>query len=287
MGRDTLNTSNPTGGRFEPGRLLVHVVRPLAIHWVRRALWLLLVPALRMRARRRLPRLQRGVATVVTVNWDSHDYLEVFLRVVRRRSPAGTRILVVDNGSRDRSRQLLAASRGVSSVRLPFNVGHDLALDIGFLQAKTEYVVALDVDAFPLSESWLAELLSPLSEGCEISGARLNREYVHPCCLAMRTARFVERNHSFRSYYRARTEHRDASGDVGEEMSARERGRLHFFDISSQRGPGDVGTIFGSLVYHNFYATRFQATSDAVLDRMVSKTDPEAAWEEALRLYGA
>jgi hypothetical protein len=248
-------------------------------------LWFLLVPALRLRARRRLPRLRAGEVTIVTVNWNSCPYLDVLLRVVRRRSPEGIQILVVDNGSRDGSRGLLALHPGVRTVKLSFNVGHDLALDIGFLLAQTEYVVALDVDAFPLHENWLVELLRPLSSGSEISGARLNRQYVHPCCLAMRTSRFVLRKHSFRSRYRPREDERDASGDIGEEMSAREHDRLHFFDPTSQRGPGDVGTVFGGLVYHNFYATRFRATRESILDVVVGHLDPAAAWEEALQRY--
>jgi glycosyltransferase involved in cell wall biosynthesis len=250
------------------------------------ALWRLLVPVLRLRARMRLTRLRPGEVTVVTVNWDSRTYLEVLLRLVRQRSPLDVRILVVDNGSHDGSRELLTGRDDVDAVKLPINVGHELALDIGFLLTETQFVVALDVDAFPLHDRWLDELLSPLRAGNEIAGARLNREYVHPCCLAMRTARFVEQKHSFRSHYRPRTKGRDASGDVGEEMSAREAGRLHFFDPSEQRGPGDVGTVFGDLVYHNFYATRFQATRERVLDLHVGRMDPAAAWEEALARYG-
>jgi glycosyltransferase involved in cell wall biosynthesis len=194
-------------------------------------------------------------------------------------------IIVVDNASRDRTRALLAAHPEVRSVRLPFNAGHDLALDLGFLLAETEFVVALDVDAFPLHDRWLEELLAPLDSGAEIAGARLNRRYVHPCCLAMRTRRFVERGHSFRGRYRPREAGRDASGDIGELMSAAEPGRLHFFDPTSQRGPGDVGTVFGGLVYHNFYATRFAATTSDVLDEHVRRDDAAAAWGEAVELY--
>jgi hypothetical protein len=173
----------------------------------------------------------------------------------------------------------------VRTIRLPSNVGHDLALDIGFLLTETEYVVALDVDAFPLHERWLDELVAPLNSGTQISGARLNREYIHPCCLAMHTARFVRERHSFRSHYTPRTPGRDASGEIGEEISAREAGRLHFFEPTSQRGPGDVGAVFGGLVYHNFYSTRFGTTDDTVLDSVVAESDAEAAWEEALERY--
>jgi glycosyltransferase involved in cell wall biosynthesis len=259
--------------------------REMANAVARRILWIALVPAMRLRARRRVARLRRGAVTIVTVNWNSRPFLEAFLRIVRARSPAGVTLVVVDNGSEDDTSSLLAQHPEVRSVRLPFNAGHDLALDIGFLVADTEYVVALDIDAFPVSEHWLEQLLAPLSSGDEISGARLNREYVHPCCLAMRSERFVKRRHSFRAHYRPRAEGRDASGDIGEEISGRERGRVHFFDPTSRRGPGDVGTVFGGIVYHNFYSTRFAATDEAVLDAGVSRSDPAAAWTEALALY--
>ena len=242
------------------------------------------VPFLRARARRRW--LNPGAATIVTVNWNSWEHCAVLIELVERRSPPGTRILVVDNGSVDGSRGRLAARHDVRSLRLPLNLGHELALDLGVLLCETEFVVTLDVDAFPLHDNWLAELLAPLAEGAEVAGARLNREYVHPCCLAMRTARFVRQRHSFRSHYTPRTADSDASGDVGEDISMREAPNVHFFEVTSQRGPGDVGTVFGDLVYHNFYATRFNATAEHTLDGVVEASDPAAAWQEALERYG-
>jgi glycosyltransferase involved in cell wall biosynthesis len=247
--------------------------------------WRLAVPALRARARRRLGKLRPGAATIVTVNWNSWPHLEVLIDVVRRRSPAGTEIIAVDNGSVDESRRRIKAQSEAQGLSLPVNVGHELAMDLGVLLAETEFVVALDVDAFPLHDDWLERLLAPLDEGAQVSGARLNRSYVHPCCWAMRKARFVERKHSFRSHYVPRTEGRDASGDVGEGISAAEAPNVRFFEVTSQRGPGDVGTVFGDLVYHNFYATRFNATSDQTLDQVVGVDDPGRAWEEALDRY--
>src|SRR5215469_7032469 len=151
--------------------------------------WYGVVPLWRMRARRRLGLLTPGAVTVVTVNWNSWRYLSVLIDVVKRRSPEGTSILVVDNASVDGSLDRLSDVSGVSSLRLPFNLGHDIALDLGVLSCHSEYVVTLDVDAFPLHERWLDEILAPLQNGSEISGARLWRPFVHPCCLAMRTSR--------------------------------------------------------------------------------------------------
>jgi hypothetical protein len=254
--------------------------------WLARGIgWRLAVPLLRARARRRLAGLRPGAATIVTVNWNSWEHCAVLVDLVRRRSPAGTEILVVDNASEDGSRERLRELGGVRRLLLPVNMGHDLAMDLGVLLCETEYAVALDVDAFPLHDRWLAELLGPLDAGAEVSGARLNRSYVHPCCWAMRTARFVSRGHSFRSRYRPREEGRDASGDVGEEISAAEAPNLRFFEVTSQRGPGDVGTVFGGIVYHNFYATRFKATDAGTLDGVVAADDPARAWEEALARY--
>lgn len=247
--------------------------------------WRVGMPLLRARARRRLSRLDPGAATVVTVNWNSWKHLEVLIDVVQRRSPASTRIVVVDNGSGDESRARLAEHPEVRTVKLPLNLGHELAMDTGVLLAETEFVVALDVDAFPLHDDWLERLLAPLDDGAMVSGARLNREYVHPCCWAMRKARFVERGHSFRSHYQPREGDRDASGDVGEEISAAEAPHLHFFEVTHQRGPGDVGTVFGDLVYHNFYATRFNASSEGTLDEVVEADDSSRAWQEALQRY--
>jgi hypothetical protein len=100
----------------------------------------------------------------------------------------------------------------------------------------------------------------------------------------MRTARFVGAGHSFRSHYEPETDFGPASGDVGEDMSAREAPRLHFFEVTSQRGPGDVGTVFGELVYHNFYGTRFGA-GHSTLDGGIRPDDPRIAWAEAVRQY--
>ena len=247
----------------------------------------LVVPALRQRARRRIGRLRPGAATVVTVNWNSRPYLEVFLRTVPRRSPGNVEMLVVDNGSRDGSRRLLERSGQIRSLKLPVNIGHELALDLAFLLVDTEYVVSLDVDAFPIRDDWLEQVLAPLSKGSTISGARLNRHYVHPCFLAMHTERFVRCGHSFRSDYRGRTATRDASGDAGEIMSAREGNGLHFFEATEQRGPGSVGTVFGHLVYHNFYSTRFRTTNGDILDKVIARDDPERAWGEAVARFEA
>lgn len=247
--------------------------------------------ALRLRARRRVARgLDPGV-TVVVVSWNSLRFLRVALAAIRTLSPPDTRLLVVDNASRDGTRGYLAQRDDVTMTALPVNVGHETALDLGLLRARTQYVVSLDVDAFPVSRGWLNELLEPLGRGCTVSGAHLRNGFVHPCCLAMRLDRFVDGDHTFLARRAGRRGHADDPSttwwDTGGAISLRER-RRHLIDRTEVRGPGDVGSVFGNVVYHNFYSVRHlrEARPDAdVLDGAVRRSDALAAWDEAVRRF--
>jgi glycosyltransferase involved in cell wall biosynthesis len=232
---------------------------------------------LRARARRR--RSVPGV-TVVTVNCNSLPFLQVLVGAVRRFAPEA-RLLVVDNHSTDGSLEWLAAE-GVSVMRLSQNAGHGPALDLGFLRVRTEIAVALDIDAFPISPAWLPTLVGLLDDGADVAGAcqtpgatHYGREYIHPCCLAMRAKDFATRTVSFRA--------RKDEWDVGEEVSLRAT-RIGPLPPTSIRGPGAVGTVFGAVVYHNYYSVRFSVTTADRID-WVDRGQPELAWSEAVERY--
>jgi glycosyltransferase involved in cell wall biosynthesis len=235
----------------------------------------------------RSERVAPGV-TVVIVNWNSEPYLRVALRAIGKFGPSDTNVLVVDNSSRDKSMDLLRTHPGVRAIRLPANVGHWLALDLGFLLARTEFVVSLDVDAFPVAEGWLDRLLDPLRRGYDVAGAHVRHGIVHPCCLAMRLDRFVEKRHTFASLDQAGrgivTGEVVGSGDVGACISLREEKRF-LFDRTEAAGPGDVGSLWAGLVYHNFYSTRFGSRLPLDRDEVATGITPEAVadvWEAAV-----
>jgi glycosyltransferase involved in cell wall biosynthesis len=232
---------------------------------------------MRTLARRR--RLVPGV-TVATVNYNSLPFLRVLVGAVRRFAPEA-QILVVDNGSTDGSVEWLAAE-DVTVMRLRQNIGHGPALDLAFFRVRTEIAIALDIDAFPISPQWLPTLLALLDDGAEVAGAcqtpgatHYGREYIHPCCLAMRTRDFVRRDQSFRA--------RPEQWDVGEELSLRSA-RIGPLPPTSIRGPGAVGTVFGNVVYHNYYSVRFSVTTADRID-WVDRGQPELAWSEAVEQY--
>ncbi len=242
-----------------------------------------------LRARSRIPgiRLRSGV-TIAIVNWNSMDLLRDVLRAIEEfggPSQGIREVLVIDNGSNDGSREFLRACRSEGRVRcllLPQNIYHGPAMDLAFLMSRTEFVVALDVDAFPIAPGWLDTLLEPLHRGRTVAGAEAARGYIHPCCLAMRTALFAERRHTFTPHIGTWDPERMGidEWDTGESITVREgKDRVAPFPRTRVRGPLQLGSVFGDFVYHNGASTRLR--SDIKIDGL-TLGDAECAWLEAV-----
>jgi glycosyltransferase involved in cell wall biosynthesis len=212
----------------------------------------------------RTPESYRPGATVVTVNWNSLTFLRRTIEAIRATSPSDTRIIVFDNGSSDGSVEYLQARDDVRMMRSPVNLGHGVALDLAVAEVDTEYLVVLDVDAFPITDRWLPESIAALEEGAQVAGARMHRNFVHPCFLVTRTPVVHRYGLTFRPVGSLAKLDSEAPLflDVGEALSQRliikfGGGRAaHFFEITSLRGPGGTGAVFGDLVYHNQFATQ-------------------------------
>ncbi len=221
---------------------------------------------------RRRPSRYRPGSTVITVNWNSLQFLRRMLDATVAMSPPGTEFLVVDNGSTDGSVEYLRGRSDVQTLHSPVNVGHGVALDLAVPRVDTEHVAILDVDAFPISDRWLDESLAALEAGAKVAGAHMHRNFVHPCFLVTRTATVHEFGLTFRPVGSlARRRAAPLFLDVGEALSQRVLIRfgggaaLHFFEPTSVRGPDGTGTVFGGLVYHNQYATQ-GSHQDSALD---------------------
>jgi hypothetical protein len=227
----------------------------------------------RRAGRRRPPPGRDGAFTVLTVSWNTLDYLRVLVTAVQRYSPPGTEIVVVDNASNDGTREYLDGA-GVTAIKLPINLGHGPAMDLATSRVGTEYFVTLDVDAFPVRADWLDVLRGELERGSTVVGGHMHRGFAHPSMLAMRTTDFRARNHTFlRSGWRtsADFEH-GTSWDVGELISMREGDRVKLIQPSEIRGPGPVGTVYGGIVYHNALSSH---------GKPENRVAARAAWLEA------
>lgn len=243
----------------------------------------------RVQAHTRIPKLGlRPGVTIAIVNWNSMDLLCDVLRAVDRfGSDDGDpiEIFVIDNGSTDGSQEYLRELRHERNVRallLPQNIYHGPAMDLAFLLARTEFVVALDVDAFPIDRNWISTLLAPLRDGFVVSGAEAARGYIHPCCLAMRTEYFAARQHTFTPHVGTWDPKRMGidEWDTGESITRREGlEQVCAFPRTRVRGPLQLGSVFGDFVYHNGASTRLR--SDVKIEGL-TRSDAECAWEEAV-----
>ncbi len=246
-----------------------------------RAAYRRLVSAYRAAAGRRPVR--DGV-TVITVNYNSLDKLKVLLGALERYTDDPIDVIVIDNASKDGSREFLRAQPDIRSILLPVNIGHGFAADIGVLAAATATVVLFDIDAFPISPRWLPAVVEPLENGAVLAGAHVHRAYIHPCFLALRRSDFLDYKLSFAPVGRCPSPEVPATGlylDAGEAISqvlslAYGSNALHRIPPTSTIGPGVIGTIFGDVVYHNFYSTHGRGEFGRA---------GAQAWETAVREY--
>lgn len=243
--------------------------------------WNLRLKAERRIALARLKGLQDGV-TVIIVNWNTKDVTADVIHAVRRLSPPDTRILVVDNGSHDGTREMLQGLAGVHSILLPANVGHGVALDLAVYRTRTTVAVTLDSDAIPLRASWLDATVPSVRGGqAVLAGLRARRNFVHPVYSALNTAEFIKRRLSFQTFVPPNVTAENAvwgenAWDTAELLTPRlHPTEVHFVDRTPNLVPGLPGMTTGDVVYHHGGVSRGTAGS----------VEPAAlaGWREACR----
>ncbi len=231
--------------------------------------------SMRFVGRHRRSALRPGEFTVLAVNWNTSEFLVDMLRALDKFSP-GVEVIIVDNASTDDSRRILRQAK-VRPVLLPLNLGHGPGLDIAASLVRTEYFATLDIDAFPVRADWLDDLRGRLEAGNVVVGGTMHRGFAHPSMLAMRTRDFRERRHSFmRSMWKPGKFEAGESWDVAERISMLEPGRVGLVKPSEIRGPGVIGTVYGGIVYHNWFSAQGPTQQRAAA---------REAWSEAVARF--
>ncbi len=268
----------------------VALIRPDAARkpaWERTALediaarrpWNIAAKVARQVALRRIRSLQEGV-TVIVVNWNTKDVTSDVIRAVEQLSPPLTRILVVDNGSTDGSRELFRSWPGIQTMLLRANAGHGVALDLAVCATRTKVAVTLDSDAIPLTPNWLEAAVAPVREGrAVLAGLRSSRNFVHPVYSAVNTAEFVRRRLSYQAFIPPGVTSETArwgqnAWDTAELMTRRLRAdEVFFVDPTENLVSGLPGMTTGGVVYHHGGVSR---TASGIIDDAAL-----AAWRDA------
>ncbi len=103
--------------------------------------------------------MQKGLVSVVILNWNGENFLEACLRSVLRQSYTLLEVIVVDNRSSDGSVALI--ERSFPTVRLiksKANLGFAAGNNLGIKESQGEYVALLNNDT-ETDRLWLAELV--------------------------------------------------------------------------------------------------------------------------------
>lgn len=245
--------------------------------------WNIAFKAARELALLRVPFLSDGT-TVVIVNWNTLPMLREVIDRVKLLGEPKTRILIVDNGSTDGSREWLRTQHDLQRLLLPVNVGHALGLDFAMCRVRTKVALTLDSDAFPLRKGWMLPALDPVREGrAVLAGLRSSRNFVHPVYLAMNTAAFLRRRLSFQLHYlpTAFAEEKrwgENAWDTGELMTQRLRpSEVSFVERGPNLASGLPGMTVADVVYHHGGVTRLSGGFGPIEEIVI--TDWRAALE--------
>lgn len=100
--------------------------------------------------------------TILIRAYNEERWLPEVLDAIERQTYRDFELLLVDSGSVDRTREIVAA-RGGRIVRMrpdDFTFGH--SLNVGIREARGSFIVILSAHAIPTSDQWLARLIEPL-----------------------------------------------------------------------------------------------------------------------------
>jgi GT2 family glycosyltransferase len=117
--------------------------------------------------------------SIVIVNWNGAHLLPACLDALRLQTRPADEIIVVDNGSTDGSRALLATAYPEVHV-LPYqqNLGFAGGTNAGIAASRGEIVVALNNDTIPRPD-WLAALIAPLEADARLGATMSTMVFAH------------------------------------------------------------------------------------------------------------
>jgi glycosyltransferase involved in cell wall biosynthesis len=224
------------------------------------------------------------LVTIISVNYNTKEWIKLLVDKVSEFTKIPYELLIIDNGSSDGSVEYLESRGDVHLIRTGANIGHDPALDYGFSFIRTRCAIVIDSDAHPIHHDWINTLISPLNNNCLISGVHHHRNYAHPACLALEVKTYYKYKLTFRPNW---PKDNDISKlgvtnwDAGEYLSMKilEAGKkINLIPLSKRNSNSIIGSEYGGIVYHNFYATRLKTNEQKEFDGIKRENIEQYSW---------
>ena len=110
--------------------------------------------------------------------YNGESTIKSVLKSVFKLTPGPSEIIVVNDGSSDRTKEILESYKNqINIVNNPSNMGLAFSRNVGISKAKNEHVASLDADV-EVEESWLKDLFEIKNKfGSAISGGKLREKY--------------------------------------------------------------------------------------------------------------
>lgn len=125
--------------------------------------------------------------SIITVNWNSYDFLYLLVESLERFSSIPYELIVIDN-SEDRLR---VNDNHVYQFLMPKNIGHGRGLNNGVAKAqemfpRNPYVMFLDVDCHFVSYGWEFPLIKSMQKFDLVGGRGVRSKPIRPACMFMK-----------------------------------------------------------------------------------------------------
>lgn len=120
--------------------------------------------------------------SLVTVNWNSNDFLSLLIESVERFTTVPYELIVVDN-----SLQKCKVDRVVYH-HTNANIGHGAGLNLGVGLSNSEfpYVMFLDVDTHFLCHNWSEHFIKCMGQWDVVGGRGVPAKPIRPACMFMK-----------------------------------------------------------------------------------------------------
>lgn len=127
--------------------------------------------------------------SIVTVNFNSYDFLWLMIESLERYSSVIYKLIVIDNS--DAAKRLKIVHPSVHQFVMPSNVGHGQGLNMGVtrcleLYPRHKYVMFLDVDCHIVSYNWEQYFIESMKKYDVIGGKGVPSKPIRPSCIFMK-----------------------------------------------------------------------------------------------------